>query len=92
MATYSAGFCVATTWNPSAARTSPEVRHLHDALVERRQQQVLRRLGQAVQLVQEEDAALAHGAHQRPGDEGLLAVAAREDQRRVEPAGEAALR
>ena len=23
MATYSTGFCVATTWNPSTARTSP---------------------------------------------------------------------
>ena len=55
-----AGFCVATTWKPSAARTGAEVRHLHDALVERRQQQVLRGLGQAVQLVHEEDTALAH--------------------------------
>ena len=69
----------------------PEVRHLHQPLVERGQQQVLRGLGQAVQLVQEEDTPLAHGPHQRSRDEGLLAVAAREDQRRVEPAGEATL-
>ena len=70
----------------------PEVRHLHDALVERRQQQVLRRLRQPVQLVQEEDAALPHRPQQRPGDERVLAVAEPQHQRRVEPAGEPALR
>ncbi len=69
-----------------------EVRHLQHALVERRQQQVLRRLRQAVQLVEEEDVAAAQGADQRPGDEGLVAVAEPQHQRGVEPAREAALR
>ena len=70
----------------------PQVRHLHDALVERGEQQVLRRLRQPVQLVQEEDPPLAHGPQQRPRDERLLVVAEPEHQRRVEPAGQATLR
>ena len=70
----------------------PEVRHLHDSLVQRRQQQVLRRLRQPVQLVEKEDAALAHGEHQGTGDERVLPVAQPEHQGRVEPAGQPALR
>ncbi len=68
-----------------------EVRHLHHALVERRQQQVLRRLRQAVQLVEEEDAPLAHGAHQRTRHEGAFPIPEAQHERRVEPACEPTL-
>ena len=69
-----------------------EVRHLQQALVECRQQQVLRRLRQAVQLVEKEDVAAAHGADQRPRDERFVPIAEPKHERGVEPAREAALR
>ena len=52
-----------------------DVGHLHEALVQRRQQHVLHRLGHAVELVDEQHAALAHGLDERARGEGLLAVA-----------------
>ena len=91
MATYSTGFCVATTWKPVGGAHLADVRQLQEALVERRQQHVLHALGHAVELVDEQHAAVAHGLDQRPGEERLLAVALLEHERRVEPAGELAL-
>ena len=69
VAMYSTGFCVATTWKPVGGPHLTDARHDQQALVERRQQHVLHGLGHAVELVDEEDGALAHGAHQRPGEE-----------------------
>ena len=92
MATYSTGFWVATTWKPACGPHLADVGHLDEALVERRQEHVLHRLGHAVELVDEEHTAAAHGLDQGAGKEGGLAVALLQDEGRVEPAGELALR
>jgi len=68
-----------------------DVGHADDALVEGGQQHVLHRLGHTVELVDEEHRPIAHRLDERTGEERLRAIAAGEDERRVEPAGELAL-
>ena len=79
--------------HPEAGRRAhlADVRHADPTLVERGQEHILDRLGHPVELVDEQDRAAAHRLHEGPRAEALLAVPGLEDQRRIEPAGEARL-
>jgi hypothetical protein len=67
------------------------VRHIDEALVERREEHVLHPLGHPVQLVEQKHGALLHRPHQGPRTKRLGHVATLQDHRRVKLADEAGL-
>ena len=93
MATYSTGFCVATTWKPSTARTSPMCGSCRRRSSSAGSSTFCTLSGMRLSSLMNSTRALAHGLRPAgPAKKASSPYPCFQHQRRVEPAGELALR